>query len=267
MSWTAGSGNGGAGGCTIQYQKSDGTWANVASPISVNCDAPGGLAGTITLPGDGWYGGTWNSVATRLVRNSDGSVMCTLGKLTCNSMAGSPTPTPMIDEDCNNQWDNIVVPPSPPTPPPPPSPGCASSCIKSASDSGIPGQAYTCPDPSTCGTGFVFNGVNWTAFASGSMYNSPGCLGTASGSSSTALVQSGGGLSGKVPTSLPFGGVTVKIGGGSTCLNPGGNPSGPLITDPSAWNGPGQCLYSKSCPSTTPSPPPSPPPPPHPLYF
>lgn len=107
VSWTAGSGNGGVGGCRIQYQMDNGTWANVASPVSVNCDASGGTAGTITVPGDGWLGGAWGSpVAVQLVRNSNNQVMCTLGNLTCSALAGSTTPTPTIDEDCNNQWDN-----------------------------------------------------------------------------------------------------------------------------------------------------------------
>ena len=106
VSWAAGKGNGGSGGCKIQYQNSGGAWTSVASPATLNCDAVGSAAGTITLPGDGWYGSSWSSVPMRLVRVSDGRVMGGLGSLTCSPTGASGSPTPTIDEDCDDQWDN-----------------------------------------------------------------------------------------------------------------------------------------------------------------
>ncbi len=103
VSWTAGSGNGGAGGCKIQYQNFGSSWVDITN---VNCDAAGSSAGTITLPGDGWYGSSWSSASVRLVRVSDSAVMGTLGNVTCSSTGGSGTSTPTIDENCNNTWDD-----------------------------------------------------------------------------------------------------------------------------------------------------------------
>lgn len=109
VSWTAGTGNGGSGGCSIQYLKSNSTWAAVASPSTVNCDAAGSAVGTVTLPGDGWYGASWSSVQVRLIRNSDNSVMGTLGSLSCTSTSGASSNTPSIDENCNNNWDDTTT--------------------------------------------------------------------------------------------------------------------------------------------------------------
>lgn len=137
VAWSAGSGNGGAGGCTIQYQRNNSSWANLSS---VNCDAAGSAAGTQNLPTDGWPGGAWSTSAIRLVRNSDNLVLCTLGQVRCTSTTGSSVPTPTIDEDCNGHWDNTQ----------------SVSCGNSAHmvSSLVAGELYTCPATLTtaCGT-------------------------------------------------------------------------------------------------------------------
>lgn len=105
VSWNAGIGNGGTGGCKIQFLKSNAIWTDL---LSVNCDSAGSSVGTVSLPGDGWYGASWSNVSIRLIRVSDSTAIGTLGSLSCTTIASSPTSTPNIDEDCNGAWDNGV---------------------------------------------------------------------------------------------------------------------------------------------------------------
>ncbi len=108
VSWLAMSGNGGPGGCKLQYNKS-GTWTDITSPATVNCDADT-LSLGVTLPGDGWYAGNWNNTPVRLVRVSDGAAKGTFSPtLACSPVNGSSSPTPTKDEDCNGYWDNSVT--------------------------------------------------------------------------------------------------------------------------------------------------------------
>lgn len=106
VNWTAGSGNGGAGGCKLQYQNASSVWVDLGG--TENCDAT--IAGSArTLPADGWNT-TWASAPIRLLRISDSSAMCSFANTpTCSVVAGSATATPTIDEDCNGSWDNVVV--------------------------------------------------------------------------------------------------------------------------------------------------------------
>lgn len=107
VSWTAGVGNGGAGGCRLQYQ-SDASWVNVASPATINCDAStSSLA--VSLPAGTLTGvsGNWNNRKLRILRISDSlGVATSTNALACTSKAGSGSPTPSVDEDCNATWDN-----------------------------------------------------------------------------------------------------------------------------------------------------------------
>lgn len=102
VNWTAGSGFGGAGSCRIEYRRKDGSWNSIKT---ANCDANGSAVGAVSLPDDGWYGGSWSSVQVRLVRSRDSSVVGTIGVLQCSSKAASPTSTQKIDENCNNYWN------------------------------------------------------------------------------------------------------------------------------------------------------------------
>ena len=132
VAWSAGSNNGGPGSCTIEYQRRDTSWRPVASPTSVDCDSDGSLVGPVTLPPDGWLGGAWASpVSVRLVRNSDNAEICNLGSLTCSAVAGSSVPTPNVDENCNNGWDDSTNTPS---------------YINHPLGSMALGAAYSCPD-------------------------------------------------------------------------------------------------------------------------
>lgn len=105
VSWTAGTGNGGPGGCKLQFRNASLSWVDL---LSVNCDANGSAIGTISLPSDGWYGGSWSSVDVRLLRVMDSSVLGTVGQLTCSSTTGAASATPSLDENCNNQWDDTT---------------------------------------------------------------------------------------------------------------------------------------------------------------
>lgn len=105
VSWTAGSGNGGASGCRLEYQRSsDSLWVSLGT---VNCDASGASIGTISLPGDGWNGGvSWSSIPVRLYRISDSIAIGNLGNVTCSAVSGGSSSTPSFDENCNNVWDD-----------------------------------------------------------------------------------------------------------------------------------------------------------------
>ncbi len=111
VSWTAGIGNGGSGGCRLEYRKNDGSWVTVGSPATVNCDSAGSGVGVVGLPDSNWLGsGSWSSLNVRLVRATDGSVQGTFPQtLNCLAVGGSSVSTPSIDEDCNGAWDNAVA--------------------------------------------------------------------------------------------------------------------------------------------------------------
>lgn len=134
-SWTAGSGNGGAGGCKLQYTNTSNAWRDIGS--TVDCDSDGSAAGLRSLPSDGWFGGPWSSTGIRLVRVSDGAVMCDLfGYLSCTGgMPASTVPTPTTDEDCDNRWDNAVA-----------SGGGIDTILLPGGAMGL-GASYTCPPP------------------------------------------------------------------------------------------------------------------------
>lgn len=106
VSWTAGLGNGGAGGCKLQFNVSGSIWADITSAASVNCDANSNNA-AYSLNASGWKA-SWNGTQVRLVRNSDSEIMGTFPQiLSCSATAGSATPTPTIDEDCDGNWDDL----------------------------------------------------------------------------------------------------------------------------------------------------------------
>lgn len=112
VSWSAGSGNGGASGCKLQHTVNGGTFTDISGTF--NCDA--NVSTTVSLPSSStwWAGGVanlWGSsggVSVRLVRVSDSSVLHTFTqKLTCSAgTSTSTTPTPDVDEDCQKGWDN-----------------------------------------------------------------------------------------------------------------------------------------------------------------
>ncbi len=107
VSWTAGSGNGGAGGCKLQFLKQGTTWTDLVTGL--NCDAStSGLAEN--LPADGWNGGSaWASISVRLVSTGSSSQIASFASsLTCSVISGSTSSTPTIDEDCDNNWDNTT---------------------------------------------------------------------------------------------------------------------------------------------------------------
>ncbi len=104
VSWTAGTGNGGAGGCKIQLNYA-GSWNDFGA--AQNCDANAtNLA--VNLPaGDNWNGAAWASAGVRVLRISDLAVLCSMSA-NCAGQSGSSSATPDVDEDCDNFWDNTV---------------------------------------------------------------------------------------------------------------------------------------------------------------
>jgi hypothetical protein len=105
VTWTAGSGNGGAGGCKLQYNNGA-IWVDVGGTEDCDANATGAAR---TLPADGWIA-SWISAPIRLIRVSDSANMCggsSIGNVTCSSApVGSATPTPTFDENCNGLWDD-----------------------------------------------------------------------------------------------------------------------------------------------------------------
>ena len=110
VSWTGGSGNGGAGGCKLQFS-SGASWIDITSATNMNCDASLSLT-PYNLNGDGWKAG-WNGTQVRILRKIDSVVMGTFGTtLSCNSMRGSTSSfsSQNIDEDCDGYWNNTSSP-------------------------------------------------------------------------------------------------------------------------------------------------------------
>lgn len=103
VSWTAGSGNGGAGGCKLQFQNG-GSWVDITSASSLNCDA--NLSSSFSLNGNGWKS-SWGGTAIRVVRVGSGTVLGTFPQtLNCSGTAASMTQTTNTDEGCDGSWDD-----------------------------------------------------------------------------------------------------------------------------------------------------------------
>lgn len=104
FSWTGGYGNGGTGGCKIQFLKNGTTWTDLALQ---NCDSNRTNA-IVNLPGDGWTNNFNSSgVSVRVIRTSDSVVLGSFSqKLLCYSAGYSTYSTPTYDENCNGYWDD-----------------------------------------------------------------------------------------------------------------------------------------------------------------
>lgn len=115
VSWTAGSGTGGAGGCKLQYLKNGVTWTDALdmsalAPQSVlNCDQTGTFAAYLSMS-DGWTNNfDATGVSVRLVHKKTGTIFGTFTqKAVCNPIASSASPSPQVDENCNGIWDDNV---------------------------------------------------------------------------------------------------------------------------------------------------------------
>lgn len=146
VSWTGGSGNGGAGGCKLQYQKDGTTWTDISG--TYNCDSNTTTAAAAFPTTNNWTNNfNVTGVSVRLLRSSDSTVMGTFAQRgVCSSTSGSSTSTPNIDEDCNGIWDN------------------STSSTQSCSPGGpsmAPGASYNFPDTTSCsGYTATFTGVN-----------------------------------------------------------------------------------------------------------
>jgi prepilin-type N-terminal cleavage/methylation domain-containing protein len=106
VSWTAGTNNGGAGGCKLQFYNGSG-WTDITAGASVDCDS-NASAVSYNLNADGWKA-SWNATEVRILRISDSTAMGTFTEtLSCSVVAGSATATTTKDEDCNGVWDNLV---------------------------------------------------------------------------------------------------------------------------------------------------------------
>jgi hypothetical protein len=109
VSWTGGSGNGGAGGCKLQFFASGSTWTDITSATNLNCDAT--LSTTAyNLNADGWKV-NWGGTQVRVLRVSDSVALGTFGTtLACSWKPGSTDKdsSKNIDEDCDGNWNNTT---------------------------------------------------------------------------------------------------------------------------------------------------------------
>lgn len=153
VSWTAGSGQNGAGGCKLQYFKDGNTWTDLAG--TYNCDANATNVAA-TLPATaGWTNssGNWDAtgVSIRLQRVSDSAGIGLFSNtLKCSSRAGSSSPTPNLDEDCDRNWDDYGF-------------QSAGTCLNNASTKQV-GATYTCTQPASCSgyTALEFSSVTFS---------------------------------------------------------------------------------------------------------
>ena len=100
VAWTGGSNN---TNCKLQFNNA-GTWTDIASALSLNCDT--NTSTTLSLNGDGWKS-NWGGTPVRLVRNSDNSSVGTFAQnLNCTITSGNTSSTPNFDENCNGVWDD-----------------------------------------------------------------------------------------------------------------------------------------------------------------
>ncbi len=109
INWTAGTGNGGAGSCKLQFmdQNVSGTWKDIAG-TSLNCDT--NVSGqTIYLPED--FTSSWTSthqvrIYVNNIAQSGGTFPQTIS---CTSQGPSYyNPSPNIDENCNGKFDDQI---------------------------------------------------------------------------------------------------------------------------------------------------------------
>ncbi len=134
VSWTAGSGNGGASGCKLQFYTGSG-WSDITAATNLNCDA-NSTSASYNLNASGWKS-NWNATQVRLVRKSDSSLMGVFAQtLSCSTTSGSSSSTPLIDEDCNGEWDNSTTGPATSV--------CRGKSPVAANGGEVPGAAYDC---------------------------------------------------------------------------------------------------------------------------
>ncbi|EKD66286.1 MAG: hypothetical protein ACD_49C00054G0008 [uncultured bacterium (gcode 4)] len=104
ISWMAWIGNGWANGCKIQYSKDNSTWTDLTW-LTYNCDS--NLTTTsLSLPGDGWW--VWSTVYIRIANTTTNSIWQFSTTPTCAAKSSSTSVTPLVDEDCNWNWDNTT---------------------------------------------------------------------------------------------------------------------------------------------------------------
>jgi hypothetical protein len=131
VSWTGGSGNGGANGCKLQYSNGGTTsWTDLTG-LTYNCDA-NQSATTVNLPGDGWTT-SWSTVYVQLVNSTGTSLGVFPAQATCSAIATSSTSTPGVDENCDGVWNNPVYSTS------------TNDIAGPAASSTVFGTPYSCP--------------------------------------------------------------------------------------------------------------------------
>lgn len=107
VNWAAGSGNGGEDGCKIQYKSaSDNSWQDILLPVPINCDQDTQNHAIEILPVTGIFR-PWSRLHVRLVNiQTSQEIGFFSQELVCSAIGGHLTSTPIVDEDCNGQWDN-----------------------------------------------------------------------------------------------------------------------------------------------------------------
>jgi hypothetical protein len=210
VSWPAGSGNGGAGGCQLRWWDGNSWELMGGAANSVNCDSvQPGLA--VQLPGtDDWSNGggaadPWASFSISLYRVSDSSsIMTCTNNATC-AISGADNGTPLEDEDCDGIWNEAPL-----------------TCEYSSN--GLFAAGSTCPEPPdgfgdcTAGSGWILDTASSTWYSECGIveYSTATCdPGTEISGATTAYIW--GGTLGGMWTHGNLGGVQCAIGNCATC--------------------------------------------------
>lgn len=200
VSWTAGTGNGGAGGCKLQYLRNDTTWTDLSG--TYNCDATTTNVSANLPSTDNWtnnFNGTGVQIRLALTTNSAAQGVFPQ-RTTCTTTGGSGSPTPTIDENCNAIWDDGVTNNWY-------SRDFAGFCDGNYSGSMSIGGAYTCNPPASCSgsTDLEFDAVFWNYTGFGQSWLNSTCGGAPfySGYSSFANAGSLSPSGGVPPSSNP----------------------------------------------------------------
>lgn len=102
ISFTGGSN---IGPCFLQHQSANDEWQTFGE-LDCDSDLSSTLVNLPETPTFPLMNSTWNDITVRLITSDNETVLGTFEeKLTCQTLASSPTETPDIDENCNGLWN------------------------------------------------------------------------------------------------------------------------------------------------------------------
>lgn len=111
---SGGIGNGGAGGCSLQYLKDNATWTDL-NVTAFNCDSTLNPV-DLSLPGDLWTNNFGSGVSMRVINQlTRNEIFQFSQKLSCSPLTILPgIDNPNVDENCDGLWTNDadITPPT-----------------------------------------------------------------------------------------------------------------------------------------------------------